>query len=322
MSRSLALAAVLGGLISFSAWGQSQSDGLIWLSRVVAAAQTLDYSGVFVYQSGMHSETSRIIHVMDDGQARERLEVLDGSPREVIRTNDEVVCYLPQDKVIISDRRGRRKSFPALLPDRLSGITEYYDVQKGGVGRVAGLDAQFVVLEPRDAYRYGHQLWAETQSGLLLKARSVNEHGETVEQFAFTQIQIGGTIDKASLVSRYAGKAGEWRTHNARVTEVRPEDIAWQFHNSIPGFVITAGMRRQLSSDRAEGWQVVFSDGLAAVSLFIEPLDANSKPETGTFRHGAINIYKRTVGNYLVTALGEVPAITVQRLAEGVEPRR
>ncbi len=321
MSRTLALAAVLGGLISGSAWGQSQSDGLLWLSKVVSAAQTLNYSGTFIYQSGNHSETSRIIHVMDGEASRERLEVLDGSPREVIRTNEEVICYLPQDKVVISDQRGRRRSLPALLPERLSGIAEHYDVQKGGVGRVAGLEAQFVILAPRDDYRYGHQLWAEAQSGLLLKARTVNERGETVEQFAFTQIQIGGNIDRASLISRYAGKAGEWRAHNARVTEIQPQELAWQFRNAIPGFAMTAGMRRQLRSDQAEGWQVVFSDGLAAVSLFIEPMEGNAKPETGLFQHGAINIFKRVVANHLVTALGEVPPVTVQRLAEGVEPR-
>jgi len=106
---------------------------------------------------------------MDGEASRERLEVLDGSPREVIRTNEEVICDLPQDKVVISDQRGRRKSFPALLPERLSGIAEHYDVQKGGVGRVAGLKPIVILARATTSFRHS---FGPRPVGAAVKART------------------------------------------------------------------------------------------------------------------------------------------------------
>jgi sigma-E factor negative regulatory protein RseB len=159
-------------------------------------------------------------------------------------------------------------------------------------------------------------------TGLLLKARMVNERNETIEQFAFTQLQIGGHIHPERLKASLAGKAGDWRVHDAKAVAASLDDSGWVFRNEVPGFKKSAGMRRQLPS-APDVLHFVFSDGLAAVSVFVEPLAAGqTRPEEGMFASGAINIYKRVVGDHLLVVLGEVPPLTLKRIGDGAEPRR
>lgn len=322
MKRALVLLA-LGSCLAAAAQAEPQADPISWLGRIVGAAQKLNYSGTFIYQSGGHGETSRITHVVDANGEREKLEVLDGSPREIIRNNEEVKCYLPEDKVVIIERRSQRKTFPALLPSAVNTLIEHYNIRKGEVSRVAGFDSQLIVLEPKDKLRYGHMLWADVATGLLLKARMVDEKNEPIEQFAFTQVQIGGNIDKATLKSKFGGKSADWRVQNARTSEADIDHGDWQFGAEIPGFKKSAGMKRRIQHDAPEMTHVVFSDGMAAISVFIEPIaDKHEKRHSGLFSVGGINVYKRVNGDFALTILGEVPPATLKRLGDSIEYRK
>lgn len=296
-----------------------QQDGLFWLGRVVNAAHKLNYSGTFVYRNGGIEETSRITHLVEAGGEIERLEVLDGSPREVIRNNDEVKCYLPDSHTLIIEKRRQRRSFPALLPASLSGLTEYYSIRKGPVGRVAEHESQIVYLEPKDDLRYGQQLWIDVNTGLLLKIGLINERNEPIETFAFTQLQIGGIIEKESLKSKYLAQSHKWRVQHVKATESRAEDAAWLFKTQVPGFRKLTGMKRQAQPGSPETFHVVFSDGLAAISIFIEALPEHY--ELGMLSMGAINVYRRVAGQYLLVVMGEVPQNTLRRLGDGIEPK-
>jgi sigma-E factor negative regulatory protein RseB len=312
-------------LASWGVGADAPSDPLAWLARIAAAGQRLNYSGTFTYQSGSRSETSRIAHLRDGAGEFERLEALDGSPREVIRNNGEVRCVLPAQKTIIIDQAGGRRAFPSRLAEAWMNLSESYRIRRGEVSRVAGLEAQQIILEPKDDLRYGYLLWAEVQSGLLLKSRMVNERGETIEQFAFNEVKIGGEVNRAQLQSRFtAEQSAGWQVVNARGNELRQDETGWTIKAAVPGFYQTFAVRRQMSAGGGDTVQLVFSDGLAAVSVFIEPVAgaAEGKLSAGPFQSGPINLYKRLVGNHLVTALGEVPPRTVQRLAEAVEPAR
>ncbi len=321
MKRALVLLA-LGGALVAPAYSDQHGDALAWLQKMAAAAQKLNYTGTFTYQSGGSSETSRITHLVDAAGEQEKLEVLDGSPREVVRSNDEVKCFLPDDKVVIVENRGQYKAFPALLPASVSNLGEYYQIRKGDVSRVAGLDSQLVILEPRDALRYGHHLWADVNSGLILKARTINERNETIEQFAFNQLQINGIIDRETLKPRFDSEGKAWRIHNARASQSLSAGSDWLFKVQLPGFKKSAGMKRQARrGSGAETTHFVFTDGLASISVFIEPL-ADQKAEKATYSVGAINVYKRAAGKHLLTVLGEVPMATLMRLGDGMEPRK
>ncbi len=305
---------------SQAALAEAPGDPLSWLGRIATAGQRLNYTGTFIYQSGRHFETSRITHVADASGEYERLEVLDGSPREVIRSNSEVRCVLPEQKTIIIDRPGGRRAFPARLPASFASLAENYRVRKGEVSRVAGLDTQLILLEPKDDLRYGHQLWAELESGLLLKARMVDERGEIIEQFTFSDVKIGGPIDPEALKPRFA-REGDWRVINAHGSEVSREDSGWAMNAALPGFTLSSIVRRPLGRDRGEALHLVYSDGMASISVFVEPMGTDGgRAGLGPLATGAINIYKRRVDGHLVTALGEVPLRAVKRLGDGISP--
>jgi sigma-E factor negative regulatory protein RseB len=322
MSLPRVLLALAGSMFvaTAPAWATEPTE---WIGRIVSAAQRLTYSGTFVYESAGRTETSRITHVVDASGEREKLEVLDGSPREVVRTNEEVRCFLPAERMVIIDRQGSRKAFPARLPASFEELTAHYRLRKGDVGRVAGFETQLLVLEPKDNLRYGHMLWADTGSGLLLKARMVNEKNEPIEQFYFTQLQIGGAISREVLRPRFSEAAAQWHTHDAKTVEPVAEEGRWVFRSEVPGFRRTAGMKRQLQDGAPPTMHYVFSDGLAAISVFIEPLVAGTPaPASRMYSTGAVNVYKRVQGDHAVIIVGEVPPKTLRLLGDGIAPGR
>jgi len=297
-----------------------QQEGLYWLGRVVTAAQKLNYAGTFLYRNGGIEETSRITHLFEAAGERERLEVLDGSPRELIRDNEVVKCYLPESHTLIIDKRAQRRTFPALLPASLSSLTEYYSIRKGPLGRVAEHESQIIYLEPKDDLRYGQQLWVEVNSGLLLKSSLLNERNQPIETFAFTQLQIGAAIEPEVLKSKYLAQSSKWRVQQVHAIDSRTEDAIWQFNTELPGFRKLTNLKRQTRSDGTESLHMVFSDGLAAISVFIEALP--EKPELGMLSMGAINVYRRAVGKHLLVVMGETPPGALKRLGDGIEPKK
>lgn len=300
-----------------------QADSLSWLSRIALASQRLNYVGTFTYQSGQQMETSRIAHKVDASGEYERLEVLDGSPREVVRNGGEVRCVLPEQQTIIIDQPVGRRTFPARVPGTSSsfaGLTDSYRIRKGEMGRVAGLEAQAIVLEPKDDLRYGYVLWAEAQSGLLLKSKMLGEKGAVVEQISFSEVKIGGEIERRLLKSRYPQAEG-WRVVNARGDEVAKNESGWTVRAGLPGFALMSVVMRPLGNEHDKTVHMVYSDGMASISLFIEPAGAGGEGEgSEVTASGAINIYRRIAGSHRITALGEVPLKTLRQLADGVEP--
>lgn len=314
---------LLGGLIAGIAmpvWADPPVDALQWLNRVTAAAKSVSYTGTFIYQSGAKTEISRITHLAEAGHELERLEVLDGSPREVLRDNDVVKCFLPESRLLIVERRKGHhgQTFPALLPASLTGLTEHYTIRKGSTARVAGLESQAILIEPKDDLRYGHQFWIDSGSGLLLKAGLINERGETLETFAFTDLRVGGPVDRNALKPHVDTEGGDWTVRDVRTSESRGDNSPWQFRAQLPGFRKVMGMKRQGQPDMPEMTHVVFSDGLAAISVFIEPLNGRT-PETGAFAMGAVNVFKRVAGDYVFVVMGDVPPTSLKKLAEGIE---
>ena len=286
-------------------------DGVAWLQKIANVAHHLNYSGTFVYRHGGYMETSLIVHLTDDSGEHEKLEVLDGPPREIIRNNDEVICFVPDIKTVFMEKRKARKSFPALLPQQISGVNENYVIKLAGAGRVAGHDCQYVVLEPRDVYRYGHRLCADIASGLLLKASTLSDKNEMVDQFAFTQVNVGIPIEREQLQSRFSGN----RTPVDQSAKMIAADPRWQVNSPPPGFKKIMALKRFFPGKKFPADHLVFSDELAAVSVFIEPIVGMDKPIAGLSSQGAINVYTRSVGDHQVTVLGEVPSATVVQMA-------
>jgi sigma-E factor negative regulatory protein RseB len=305
-----------------AAIAQTEPSALQWLQRIYAATEKLSYSGTFVYQQGQQVETSRITHVVESSVPRERLETLDGVPREIIRTGDEVVCYLPGSLTVKIDKQPGRRPFPAILSEQLKDVSENYTIRKGEIERVGGYSCQVLALEPKDRMRYGHRLWADLNTGMLLKAKTFDEKNQMVEQFAFTQLKIGGHIGRDQLKARYFRESRDWRVEDSGATRANLAEAGWTIRSKPAGFRTVAELIRTMGGIGGVG-HIVLSDGLAAISVFIEPAASKQPaPQPGLVRQGPVNVYMRPVGSYWVTVVGEAPAESVKYIADAVEYRK
>ena len=297
-----------------------EGEALAWLQKIANAARELNYRGTFVYQHGDQTETSRITHFVDRSGEYEKLETLDGPRREIIRTRGEILTFHADTGVVKRERRTARKLFPALLPDQLAALTEYYQLRKGGQQRIAGYDSQQLILEPRDEYRYGHKLWAEVATGLLLKARMLNDKHEVIEQFHFTEITINAPLTRDAVKPSFPLPPPQPRDASADATA--PADTGWVVRNQPVGFRKIMELWRLKQSGGGQVAHLVYSDGLAAVSVFIEPLPPERQVVGGLSQRGAVNIYTRPLSDQLVTVLGETPPVTVKQIANSVGPKQ
>lgn len=302
--------------------GRREAQAL--LKKIQSAASANSYSGTFVYQQGSQFRTSRITHVRSGQNEYEKLEVLDGNPREYIRTNGTIISYVPDTKTLLVEKRARQEVFPALPNANPARLADHYRLSKGSPGRVAGYRTQTILLEPLDKLRYGYRLWAEERSGLLLRAQTLDEKGRMVEQISFTQIEIGNISRQRTRSSINSTKG--WQVEN--VTMQAADLSAWSVKDMPPGFRKIKEVRRVMSdsqsgdnADNAAGTrevaQMVYSDGLAAISIFIEPGSA-SRTE-GYLTQGAMNIAGKRQGEFWLTIIGEVPAGVIKKVANSIE---
>lgn len=317
----LRILVLLAALAPYSfAGAQSRDDALELLQRMYNATRKLNYTGTFIYQNGQSSESSRIAHFVDANGVQERVEVLDGAPREIVRVNDEVKCYLPHSGTVKVERLMADRPLLPVLPTRITGLSEHYNVRKGPIERVAGMDSQVVELEPKDNLRYGHRLWGELGSKMVLRAQALDQSREVVEGFTFTEIKIGGAIPRELLRARFASKSRDWRVEESGAVATNIAQHGWTLRQTPPGFQKLAEVKRRFGT-AADVSQVVLTDGIAAVSIFIERAAGRvaEVAPLGASRQGSINVFTRVLGEHLVTVVGDVPAECVQSIATGID---
>jgi sigma-E factor negative regulatory protein RseB len=318
LALALTTASICYGAVALA---QDDTQALQLLGRVYSATEHLSYIGTFVYQHGDRVETSSITRLVDNHGVRERVETLDGPPREIVRDNDEVKCYLPGAAKVRIDNQRDTRTLPAMRINRLKDVAEQYRIRKGNIARIAGYDCQELILEPKDNLRYGHRLWADVDTGVLVKAQTFNEANQIVEQFYYTQLEIEGNIDKSQVKSRYAESAKHWHVEHAGIAKADLSKLGWSLKALPAGYKKTAELQRNMDASRSVG-HIVVSDGLAAVSIFIEPAGAKKTHlPMGLSHHGLLYIYTRVIDGHLITAVGEVPPNCVREIAEAVEYR-
>jgi sigma-E factor negative regulatory protein RseB len=308
---------LLGGIAN--AYAEDRSAGFDWLEVTAFAGHQTDYSGVFIYQSGAQVETtSSIVHVNGADGEYEKLESLDGPKREVIRHGGQVWSYA-HDKMVQMDSQQGRERFPSLLPEQLSALKANYQAKLLGVERVAGYNAQVILFQPMDNLRYSHKIWVHTDSGLLLKAAVIGEKNKVVEQYAFTQLQIGGKFDRT-----WGGTCDLAEMHNKAATTPEADkgysatNSGWVVDTLPSGFKKTMEILRTMPGKHAPVTQIVYSDGLSAISVFIELDDQDEDDVEGLSSRGAVNLYHKVMDQHLITIVGEVPPHTVMEVADSV----
>ncbi len=292
-------------------------DAAEWLVKAIKSAHDLPYQGVFVHQTAENTSISRIAHRMEAGVEHEKIEALNGPMMEMVRRNDELICYQPTTKMARVERRAAGRFFPSLVTGDPKAITQYYKLKLGPVERIAGFDCQWLILEPRDAMRYLQQLCAELDTGLLLGARTLNERGMMTEQFLFTQLDLNHPIGHEATRSRYAHAPG-WQREEP-VTMAAATDNRWVIGNLPAGFRKVMEMVRSLAGRPQPVTHLVYSDGLSNVSIFAEPAQGPERISAfGASDDVPATYAVRSIADYHVTVLGEVPLTTVQTIADGI----
>jgi sigma-E factor negative regulatory protein RseB len=300
----------------------SNKNAIEWLDRMAKSARELPYTGVFVHQTSDGSTTSRITHLVDkQGNEHEKLEMLDGPLMEIVRRNEEMFCYQPDQKTVRVDRRATGRFFPSLITGTAASIAEFYRIKLGPIERIAGHDCQWVILEPRDSMRYLQKLCAEVGTGLLLRARLYNERSQLLEQFMFTQLDVSGAVSKQKIRSRFDEKG--WQRDYSFKNNIKTVDTGWQVGNLPAGFRKVTEMVRNLTGRKEPVAHLVYSDGLLHVSVFVEPTAGHPQQSAARMTEDSpISLAIRPVLDHQVTVIGEVPAAAVQVIADSVTRRR
>lgn len=312
-------------LVPTQAWAdnmaepQTGADIIQFLEAIQAAARDTDYEGVFTYQQGAQLKSLRLAHLVDGTGERERLEALDGAPREFLRHNDVVQCLVPEKKLVLVQPQ-RTDRFPGFLLDTVETLPDYYSYSVlPEASRVAGRECKVVEISPTDTLRYGYRLCIDLQSNLLLKVQTLDAERNVVDQIAFTSLTTGPDTSAVSLDS-------SWNTTGWKVIDTVPVPVearARGWHIALPpGFSLVAQLARPLKSGD-EAVQFVLNDGLAVISLFLEPHQQGGTGRRWPLRQsaadGATAVYRGRIADYWATAIGEVPAETVRDLVELTE---
>ncbi len=305
---------------SVSAGSVSSDQVAEWLKRLSYASKNLNYEGVFVYRHGDRLESVQIIHKADKNGERERIVSLNGIAREVIRDNDKVTCILPDSKDIVVSSKPSAAKLP-VFPSDVESLAEYYDFVFEGHGRVAGRPVRQIAIRPKDQFRYGYRLWLDDAFELLLRSDLLDNDGNAVEQVMFTDIKLLESIDESRLLPNISGKEYNWVTgdDNHDKDDHADERMGWNAVKLPTGFYLKhKNVHRMPENPRAVN-HLLYSDGLASVSVYIEAYDESADILRGASRMGAVNAFGNIVGKHHVTAVGEVPRATVEMISSSVK---
>ena len=300
-------------------------DAWLMLQKTAYAARELNYQGVFAYQNGKQTRSVQITHMNRDGQEMTRNLVLDAKlqakqSREVFSQGNDILIVSPKHEsnntstVVIEKRRGQNL-FPAMLPTDLQALKTSYTTRISATEMVAGRGTQVIELIANDNYRYSYKIWADAEFGLLLKMTLIDSNKQTLEQFEFTQLSMLNSRDVNWFQPKIDVKKNYVTDVSAPVNHV---DTNWIVAELPTGYMKVDHVVLNLPGKTAPVDQMIFSDGIASVSLFIEPISKAIRPKTGQMVIGSTNICANVIDGYQITVVGEVPAATVLQIAKAV----
>lgn len=299
---------------------QASSDEESWqmLQKAAVAAHVLSYQGIFVCQSGQQSRSVQIKHLFNGKDEFARNVVLDGAPKEVFSKGSELVIYNSRNENIVIEKRRGQNLFPAILPTNLDAIKLNYSLRADEAERVADRQTQVLILEPKDTLRYGYKFWIDTEYGLLLKATMLNSKNEMLSSIAFSQLGLLNNIDLDWYQPKIDGKKNYVMEEETEAVSDNKASPHWRLKELPFGYTKVSQMMRMVKGKPFPVTHVIFSDGLASVSLFIEPIEKGNKPRLARSVVGTTSFYAGASGYLQITVLGEVPEETVAQFANAV----
>lgn len=296
-------------------WAQADDSPREWLERMSRAVRSTDYEGTVLRISEGKAEALKVVHSVSDGVIREKLIAQEGDGLEIVRVGNEVQCILPERKSVLVEQWTDQSTLFSTLPSPDLRIGSQYDVVLMGEDRVAGRKTVQVAIKPHDEYRYEHRIWLDRATGFPLQTELVAASGVAVDQVKFADIRFGRDIADSELESSYSTANFKWYTQPQRnVTPVVESE--WR-NDSLPsGFELVSAQEEHMPGNGQRVTHLLYSDGLASVSVFLAGNTDAPVAERST--EGASNSYSTVRDDVLVTAVGEVPDVTVERIALGM----
>jgi sigma-E factor negative regulatory protein RseB len=293
-----------------------------WLERMNQALTTRNYDGTFSHWHGGRVETLRIIHRVQDGAVAERLVSLDGSGREFIRRGPDLVCYLPDKKTVLVERRPTDESLLGGFPAINATTESFYDIQEVARTRLNRRDTRVITVSPKDAYRYGYRLWIDESTAMPLKTQLCDGHGHVIEQIVFASLTLSSHIPDSAFKPDVSTEGFQWlRNESSSPAKESPENASMvgNAQKLPPGFKMAARSAQVMPGSNDPVSHLVFSDGLASVSVFLETQAKDPPNEHRVAEEsaqvGSSSVYSAVVDGRKVTAVGEVPPETVRSIA-------
>jgi len=313
-------AVILGFFFLFSTGVQAATDEDVWsvLQKAAFAARALSYQGIFVCQTGQQSKAVQITHHFNGKDEFARNVLLDGPPREMLNQSGDLVIYNPKNEKIVIEKRRGRNMFPAVLPIDLDAVKENYHLSAIGSERIAGRQTQILLLEPKDGLRYSYKFWIDAEYGLLLKSVMLNNRDEIMESIAFNQLSLFNNVAldwfKPNIDHK---KSYEMEQENVVVSD---DNVAanWTIKELPAGYRKVDQKTRMVQGKSYPVTHIVFSDGMASVSLFIEPIPKGARTKVSLSTKGNTSFYANVNNGHLVTVVGEVPEATIVQIANAV----
>ncbi|MFZ9037545.1 MAG: MucB/RseB C-terminal domain-containing protein [Gammaproteobacteria bacterium] len=293
-----------------------------WVQKMSDAMRNLSYRGNFVYMHGNQLESMQIAHYRDEDGEKERLISLNGEAREVIRDNQNLTCIWPSSRKVVIDLSRQNSFSPIFIPEDISRLEKFYNMKLLGMDRVANQETMVVHIDPKDRYRYGMKFWINQENGLMMKSSLIDETNREIEQVMFTSLELFEDGEKlvVDTLPKLDSDYSMVRYHRGGSTDSVVADSAWQLTGAPGGFWRESVLRREIPGTQQVVQQMVYTDGLASLSVFIER--HNNDTQGGSSSMGAVNAFIRILQDHSVTAIGEVPAVTVKQVAEGVTYRK
>ena len=289
-----------------------KSDARTWLDRMENALRKDSYSGIFTYMRGYQFDTIKVVHEYRNHEEIERLVSLNGPEREMIRHGDKVVFRREKSDTSDIDQMMPLGPFTHAFHRNLARYEAFYHFAVVGKDRVAGRPTIKISISPRNDDRYGYRLWLDEKTGLLLQSHLVNR-GRVLEVFQFSRVNIGDPIKQSAFKSTMKDaveyRFSPARRQGSRTASNKPDWKAGWLPN---GFHL-------VSSETPN--RLLYSDGIATFSVFVDHGKASSLGELATHMGGTVVITRRLKGStQQITVVGEVPIGTARKVADSVKP--
>lgn len=293
------------------------------LQRMNQALTGRNYVGTFVQLANGRVSTMKILHRVEKGRVTERLVSLDGSGREIVGTSEELTCYLPDQRKVLVEPRKDQGPLLGTLPSFRPDVVEFYKVEANGHGRVLGHNTRVVSVMPKDQYRFGYRLWLDEETAMPLKTQLCDSDGRVIEQILFAEIAWPDKIPNSEFKPQLSTEGFTWVRADSplHLAEIGSDSLLWRALRLPPGFRLSASGTQPLENPSRPVAHLVYSDGLASVSVFIET-NGNGQVMRGHVSMGSSAAFSTVVDGHQITAVGEVPAATVELIAGSVQQSR